>query len=217
MRLSFVLSSLAFLTIVSGQAPSHPPYCGNHGLQYAAYKDPETPDEPDDDYEPNSIQGKKYLVQPRIHRAYDSIYLPGNTSSVWGSVKQVSTDFIVINQIGYIYAPTTGTYTFNTTSINDAQWIWLGPYAYSGWNKDNANYYVSIEKYYPNSFEYEMVAGRYYPYRMVFLNSYGVGYFNLSITSDRGKPLSTAQLVYFSCDGTTAPIFPDYNKTTTAS
>lgn len=69
---------------------------------------------------------------------------------------------------GYFLAPLTGSYTFSTTS-DDSSFIWIGPEALSGYTVLNAlvkngGRHGAIER----TGIINLVAGQYYPIRMVF-------------------------------------------------
>lgn len=119
----------------------------------------------------------------------------------------------VIDFHGYFIAPFSGTYTFSTSHVDDALFIWFSAFAVSGWTRANANLIATYGTYplFPEqsqSLAVTLTAGKYYPLRIVHVNAQGGGGFTLSIVGPGGPVLFDAtNLVRSSCDGSVPP-FP---------
>ena len=103
------------------------------------------------------------------------ISLPGSSQvSIYGSPPLYS-NYFVLNHRGYIFAQQSGTYTFSVGGVDDAVYIWIGPLAYTGWTKQNANVFLT----YPRSgnFQINLVKGNYYPLRIAFAQAQGAASF----------------------------------------
>jgi hypothetical protein len=102
---------------------------------------------------------------------------------------------------GYWVVPSTGIYTFNTTS-DDASYLWLGNNAKSGYTTSNAivNNGSAHGPATVNSLSYAMTAGDYYPIRIQFGQDGGGDLFNMQISYNNGNynPLSSFTIVYSS-------------------
>ncbi|KAF3135462.1 hypothetical protein TWF703_006006 [Orbilia oligospora] len=127
-------------------------------------------------------------------------------------------DLVAINHRAYIFAPEDGTYTFSLPSSDDITLLWVGQKAYSGWNRQNADI---IQKYVssggtPVTFRTDLRKGTYTPIRIAWANRGGAANFKLRIMSPDGSVLlaedseSNDYIVQHSCDGYTAPKFPEW-------
>lgn len=128
--------------------------------------------------------------------------------------------FLVINYRGYFIPSVTGSYTFSTKYADDLVLLWFGSSAYSGWTRSN----VVIDANYGNFpgdnqvhyYTIPLVAGFYYPIRIMYANSDGPGLFELDLTGPSGQPVpfTGTNLVGFSCDGILAPACAPFGKET---
>ncbi|KAI0127688.1 hypothetical protein BJ170DRAFT_595550 [Xylariales sp. AK1849] len=62
--------------------------------------------------------------------------------TVCGSSESFASDYFALDHKGYLFAVVTATYTFTVSGVDDAAFLWLGPSAYSGWTRANANLVV---------------------------------------------------------------------------
>ena len=126
---------------------------------------------------------------------------------------------------GYVYAAIAGTYTFTMASPDDAVFLWVGDLARTGWNSTNARINLRYQATAGLTTTYTaLTAGTYIPIRVVAVNGgaqsggtsnnpfswsmtatnpYGIDY-DVGTSANPGS----ANLVRFSCDTTTAPMFP---------
>lgn len=148
-------------------------------------------------------------------------YKAGGTINFYGQFTDSNENF-VLNHRGYIYAQQTGTYTFSTTNVDDIVIVWVGALAYSGWTRANAQL---VQAYAAkgtagSSYSTQLVAGQYYPLRIIFGNAQEVTAFQITVTAPDGTvflgPSSGASpyLVQYSCDKTAAPPFPAFGSET---
>jgi GLEYA domain len=126
----------------------------------------------------------------------------------------------VVDHRGYLFAPIDGLYTFTINLEDNIVEIWLGPYAYSGWTRGNAN----IEAYNSEgpglSYTAPFSAADYIPIRILGANSNGPGTFSISITAPDGTEIvgsdmaSSPYLLQYSCDGSgvICPAYPAWNN-----
>lgn len=126
--------------------------------------------------------------------------------------------------IGYSTTKATST----RLKADDIVLVWLGPLAFTGWTRANA----AIEQVYndppqgftgypgepPVSFTVRLVAGQYYPLRIVFAAAQRQSEFHLYVTAPDGSQFlgpdtsGSPYIVQYSCDGTTAPRFPAFGN-----
>jgi len=69
-------------------------------------------------------------------------FSPSRLVSIYGS-PSFNSEYFAVEQVGYIHAPQTGTYTFSLYNVDDVAMLWTGDTAYSGWNNDNSQIYIS--------------------------------------------------------------------------
>lgn len=135
----------------------------------------------------------------------------------------MTANYFALNHRGYIYAALTGAYTFSFFGVDDAVWLWVGPTAYSGWTRANADLTVTFQfenPYRPASGSrlIQLTHGQYYPLRIMFAQTYGEAVFQFTVTAPDGTEFLSSDsagsdyLVQYSCDGTTAPQFPPFGS-----
>lgn len=104
---------------------------------------------------------------------------------------------------GYFRAPTTGSYTFYMWA-DDGAYLWIGNYAQSGWSLSNYTLNVNFGQANPQSASISLIAGTYYPIRVLFTQTSGGTDLQMSFT----LPGSSTKIYdgtgyYFSALGTT--------------
>ena len=195
--------------------------CSNIGVQFAAFA--ETPRIINSD-------GVYSKFDPTIYKT-QTAELTGNTTavsysvnsysneavSIYGSSETFNDFYLVIDHRGYLFAQTTGTYTFTTQAADDVFLVWLGSYAYSGWDRSNANLVADLT--YPDqTYTVNLVEGEYYPMRFMWANGDGPGNFEFSVTAPDGTTIldadtvSSPYVVQYSCDGVSAPEYASWGS-----
>ncbi|CAD0093002.1 unnamed protein product [Aureobasidium mustum] len=140
--------------------------------------------------------------------------------SIYGSTQTFESDYFTLNHVGYIFAQSSGTYTFTLTQPDDIALLWLGSKAYSGWTRANADATAVIVGRPSASATVDLVQGQYLPFRVVFGQAQGAVSFYLTLTAPDGTVILNSDtpdspfLVQFSCDGTSAPAFPAFGSET---
>lgn len=197
--------------------------CGNAGYAFAMY--------------PNQKNGQNILYKAPKNNDFDPVvqktmlpYYTGftpklgvsNANSVYGQTPR-DYQFVVVNHRGYLYAHLAGEYTFSSPFVDDSSIFWIGPNAYSGWTRPNANIdqaYLSSGAI-PQQFKMMLEKGKYYPIRNVWANGGGPGSFKFTITAPDGsvvvddKTTSCPYLVQFGCKAEyDAPAFPAWGAET---
>lgn len=116
---------------------------------------------------------------------------------------------------GYVYAQQAGTYTFSISSPDDYAAIWVGDTAKRGWTK--ANILPATSGNTATAQFTAPIEGTYIPIRIVYANAAGAMSWQLTMTNVYGQPYTVGtsaatasnNIVRYSCDGTTAPAFPN--------
>jgi hypothetical protein len=72
---------------------------------------------------------------------------PGNPSGYVYSTNAGQLNQVAVDHRGYLFTPIAGEYTFHIDFTDDMTDFWLGPDAYSGWNRTN----VFMELLYPDN------------------------------------------------------------------
>lgn len=110
--------------------------------------------------------------------------------------------------------------TLSTTADDDIMLVWLGPLAYSGWTRSNANLESAFPTVQTVTYTASLVQGQYYPLRLAFANAGGAGIENIAITDPSGAVILGAStnanpsVIQYSCDGTAVPRFPLFGQET---
>lgn len=215
---TITVSSTSTSTVISCPTPS---ICGNKGIQFAYYAN-----EPWDDnvvnMEPKYYWDKKPDYNSTTTEVGGINEPAGQTVSIYGSTEAFSASYFVLNHRGYIFAQTTGTYTFATSNADDVVFLYVGQDAYSGYSASNADAKAVCCSSPANSASttYTLAEGDYMPFRIVFGQQGGPVIFSFSITAPDGTVIldSSTQdsdfIVQYSCDGTTAPAFLDWGEET---
>ena len=142
--------------------------------------------------------------------------------SIYGSSETFGPTYFALNHRGYLFAPSTGLYTFAITNPDDIVLIWEGPAAYEGYTTGNSDIVATFTYTDGNaqdrSFQVELIEGEYYPIRIIFGQAQGGAEFIASIISPDGTVLLNSAsgyspyLVQFSCDGILAPVYPAWGN-----
>ncbi|KFZ02068.1 hypothetical protein V501_09672 [Pseudogymnoascus sp. VKM F-4519 (FW-2642)] len=191
--------------------------CNNQGIQWAVF----------DSFLPNDGIGFS-AFNPTVFKTETPLYnsvtssiggfnIGGNSAfSIYGSTQRFGPSYFALNHRGYLFAPSTGVYTFLVTNPDDIAIIWGGADAYEGYTRANsdsiATYPLTDDQ--QRSYEVELVAGEYYPIRVIFGQGVGPAIFYTSVTAPDGTVLLDSDsgyspyLVQFSCDGIAAPAYP---------
>ncbi|KAH8880831.1 hypothetical protein GQ53DRAFT_833005 [Thozetella sp. PMI_491] len=190
-------------------SPTPDTSCGNQGLQWAYYRNPFT-------NEANNYQQfdpTYFKTQPTVAQGFT-----GSAGGIGGNCPYSSSTFnfygltelcqyMAINYRGYLYAGQTGTYTIGISAADNIVLMWMGPNAYSGWSRPNAQLvttYTSIGAGVRTI--YSATIGEYIPIRTLFANGGGPFGFGITITAPDGtvildKSSSTSSyLVQYPCD-----------------
>ena len=133
--------------------------------------------------------------------------------TIYSQCTRSSSDYFVINHRGYIYAQTSGAYTFTAPNTDDWLGIWVGGKAYSGWMRTNADLDLVYETT-PNNVNITLVAGQYYAFRIMYANGGGGAYFSMTVKDPTGTAIPSADLVQYSCDGVLAPKYAAFGSET---
>lgn len=157
-------SQVTVTTTVGGASPT----CGNAGLQFGWFAQPDYPYDPEVGYtwDPASPKSQTPAVTGVTQ------YLHQDTDfSVYGQPTN-DYEYYAIEHRGYILALISGPYTFTVSNLDDIIYMWLGPQAYSGFSKGNANqeanYSPPTGQNGQNTYTVNLVANTYYPFRLNF-------------------------------------------------
>jgi hypothetical protein len=209
------------VTYTSNVCPTPSASCNNQGLQWAYYN--------------NAVYNYDVVYStfnPTVYK--DQIpQITGVTSTLggintnsnpivdlYGSSVDIGLNYFALNHVGYIFAPLTGTYTFVLPCPDDIDFVWIGQYAYSGYTRANANIMNDYGTYRTETYTIDLVAGNYYPLRIMFAQAQGPAIFQLSLTDPSGATMLSSDssqspfLVQYSCDGVAAPAFVPWGSET---
>lgn len=144
-----------------------------------------------------------------------------NAFSIYGSDCTFNGNYFALDHVGYIYAPSTGTYTITTQDTDDAIFLWVGDKAVRGWSRDNADAVTNFRSNYGiSSTGFTATAGSYTPIRIMYAQAQGGGGFRFKITAPVGGELlasdeqASGYIVQFGCgaDAQVAPAFPGWGN-----
>jgi hypothetical protein len=120
-----------------------------------------------------------------------------------------------VNHRGFLYAPETGTYEVTIPNSDEITLVWFGDKALTSWTRENAD----LEQDYPGgtskTFEIELEAGTYTPFRLLWANAQGELNFIAEVKAPGGKVIVNGDggdnkyFVRYDCDGNT-PTFPEF-------
>ncbi|KAG9233630.1 GLEYA domain-containing protein, partial [Amylocarpus encephaloides] len=198
--------------------------CGNQGVQYAIYGNTKA------DGSTNLFTGSGYPTFDPQKFKTDPLQYSGTTLSMgFGSSTPIygnppaDPGYVTVNHRAYIFAQQSGDYTFSLPYVDDISLLWVGPAAYSGFTRANANIVQSFVSgtQAPVTYTATFEEGKYYPMRVIWANGGGAGGFSFQLKGPDGKEIIGAGttdpspfLVQYSCDETTAPRFPPFGSET---
>lgn len=140
--------------------------------------------------------------------------------SIYGSSQTFKSTYFALNHRGYIYAEVSGAYTFNSSYVDDILFFWYNSSAYSGWDESNAGVVQWCGREENATYSVNLLSGQYYPIRLVYANAETNSYESITITAPDGTVLlgpdttGTPNIVGYSCDGTSAPMYPPFGQET---
>jgi len=194
-----------------------PAQCGNQGLRWAQYKNAQG-DNNDATYS---------QFRPEVYKTVNP-GTSGTTSTVggldakgdqqitvYGGTQQFSGDYFALDHTGYLYASTAGKHTIAIDSVDDLAMLWVGATAIKGWARSNA---LVITSQKGESLDIDIPAGHYMPIRIMFAQGQGAAKFNMKITGPDGQTIadsssqSSPWILQYSCDGVSAPKFPEWGQ-----
>ncbi|KAF3017053.1 hypothetical protein E8E14_003936 [Neopestalotiopsis sp. 37M] len=196
-----------------------PTSCDNQGLLWAEYHSDagENRDDIFSSFIPEIYKSRIPGVWG-ITSTIGGISVPGGTQlSIYDSSRTFYSDFFALDHKGYLFAVLPGTYTFTTSHVDDIVLVWLGPRAYSGWTRANADLIVPIGRG-SGSASVDLVQGQYLPIRIMFGQGAYPAEFQLSVTAPDGTVFLTSDtqnspyIVQYSCDGVAAPAFASWGS-----
>lgn len=191
--------------------------CNNQGIQWAIFNSFLSNDGIGfSAFNPTAFKQQTPLYSD-VTSSIGGINIGGNAPfPIYGSIQTFGPSFFALNHRGYLFAPSTGLYTFTVTNPDDIVIIWEGENTYEGYTRDNskavATYPYTIDQ--QRSYEVKLVEGNYYPIRIIFGQGEGPAIFMALITAPDGTILMDSNsgyspyLVQFSCDGIAAPVYP---------
>jgi hypothetical protein len=204
-------------TVISCPKPS---ICGNQGIQFAYYAN-----EPWGDYIVAGLDPSYYWgYTPNYNGTTTKVgginEPAGSYVNLYGTSENVPASYFVLNHRGYIFAQVDGEYTFTTSQVDDITYLYLGDDAIRGYGLNNydAEAYCCSPPANSASATYTLTTGQYLPFRLIFGQQGGPVVFSFSITAPDGTVILDANtqdsdfIVQYSCDGTTAPAFPDWGQ-----
>ncbi|KAI9158921.1 conidiospore surface [Paramyrothecium foliicola] len=203
-----------------------PPSCNNLGFDWAYYNNSaRNTDTTYSTFHPDTYK----TVQP-LHvgtTSYVGGIYGGNAATRTGpiydsAINNFKLDFFAINHHAYLYACEAGRYRINIPYSNDAVFLWTGAKAYAGWTDENADARARYNQ--PDtiagsaSFSLTIPANTYVPIRFVYGQAQYGGGFSFTITTPSGEVIVSNEatfspyVVRYSCDRTTAPVFPAFGR-----
>ncbi|KAL2678361.1 hypothetical protein Neosp_009107 [[Neocosmospora] mangrovei] len=122
-----------------------------------------------------------------------------------------------VNHRGFLYAPVTGTYKVTIPNSDEITLVWFGDKAISEWERENAD----LEQDYPGgtskSFDIELEADTYTPFRLLWANAQGELNFVAEVQAPGGQIIVNGDgsdnqyLVRHGCDNNT-PTYPPFGQ-----
>ncbi|KAI0178124.1 GLEYA domain-containing protein [Pestalotiopsis sp. NC0098] len=215
-----VLTATTTVTVSACATP--PTTCNNLGVQWAEYRN--FLERPGNDANYSAFLPEVYKGQtPEIPGVYGNIGPVDFTSTrsrlvtIYDSNQAFPSAFFALDHKAYFFAPVAGRYVFSVTNVDDAVFLWLGPQAYAGWTRANADGFgVYDEGAGFARVVADLAAGEYVPVRLMLAQSQGPASFNFYVAAPDGTNIvspdvpDSPYLVQFSCDGVTAPAFVDW-------
>jgi hypothetical protein len=193
--------------------------CDNEGVQWALWSNPYG-DATQQSY--SSFVAESFKSETPLTSGTTSIIggfssSGGKTMTVYGSSYSFSDYYFVLDHRFYLYATQTGSYTFAITNVDDLGMIWLGSTAYSGWTRQN-DLVDTQDMTQSGVVTYSVTAGQYLPVRLMMAQAQGGAALTFTITAHDGTTVLSSSTGYsknilqFSCDQTSAPVFPPWGN-----
>jgi hypothetical protein len=137
---------------------------------------------------------------------------------LYNSPNTFSSDFTVFIHRGYLFSPTAETLTMNLES-DDIGFVWVGTKAYNGWARENADL-ISNSAGPGNPFTFDIAAGEYKAFRLLYANAQENSGLKFSITRADGSTFldshtgKTEYAITAGCDADVvfAPPFADWGS-----
>ena len=151
------------------------------------------------------------------------IVYDNNSNPIYDSQgTELGSENYALNHRGYIFARITGTYTFQfLEGFDDISILWIGPNAYNGWSRSNADIVEAIGDGQLEPIRLRLTAGSYTPIRILYGNAPGEAHLMMEITDpqgytivDRGGYTPTNYLVQYGCNEAAdlAPQYPAFGN-----
>ncbi|KAK6363608.1 hypothetical protein TWF730_001032 [Orbilia blumenaviensis] len=202
--------------------PSPDLSCDNQGFAFAWYRNPYTNNDAPlySDFDVEFFKTAAVLGQGNTTK----IGVVADGTEIYGQpVNAGSLSWIALNHRGYLFARETGDYTFIIPYTDDITFMWLGPEAYSAYNRANVDIEQGIPSVSspPKVVKIALVAGTYYPIRILWGNGQDAASFDFTITAPTGEVIISRDsttpspyLVSRVCDSTQYPNFPAFGAET---
>lgn len=215
----------------NSQCPSLTTCCqgacvNNSGLEWAYYVNPDQqanlPGTSYSSFDPSLLK----TLAPTYTSTTTYMTLSGTGAvpiHIYGSPGTFTPDYFALNHRGYIYALQGGQYTFTSLHADEIVLYWIGPKAYSGWTRADADLedaYYSSTSGQLISFTKELQEGQYYALRVVFANAQIGSNEAISVTAPDGtvilgpNSVPNPYIVQYSCNGAEAPPYPPFGQET---
>lgn len=197
----------------------------NSGLQWAYFVNP------DQQY---NVPGTNYSsFDPTLLKTDTPLYINtttymtlsanGQPIQIYGSPGTFNSTYFALNHRGYIHALQGGNYTFTSHHSDEIILYWIGPKAYSGWTRPNADLVDAV--FSPTSgalisFTKELQQGQYYALRIVYANAQTGCAETVSVIAPDGTVILGASsvpnpyIIQYSCSATEAPPYPPFGQET---
>ncbi|RYP09503.1 hypothetical protein DL765_008397 [Monosporascus sp. GIB2] len=197
-----------------------PPSCNNLGFDWAYYNNSaRNSDTTYSTFHPDSFKNLRPIYVSTTNYVGGLFRQQGN---IYDSDVNFRLDYFALNHHAYFYACEAGTYRITIPYADDAVYLWTGAKAYSGWTDENADARARYNQpdHIPGraNFNLDIPANTYVPIRFFFGNAQGGGRFSFNVTTPSGQVIVSSEstfspyVVRYSCDRTTAPVFPPFGR-----
>jgi len=127
--------------------------------------------------------------------------------SIYGGSPSLLLQYAMVNHRAYLYPPITGDYEITVLYSDDITLVWVGPNAYTGYTRQNAN----LEQTYVQggttvkTVKVRLVEGSYTPFRVMWANAQGDFAFLVEVKAPNGDIIFNGEvsaqgyLVRFAC------------------
>lgn len=200
----------------------------NSGLQWAYYVNPDQEENVNDGgsgyttFDPTLLK----TINPEYTSTTTAMAVYGDGSAmiqIYGSPTFFPPTYFALNHRGYLHALQGGIYTFTAQYSDKIVLYWIGPKAYSGWTRENADLedaYFAPTHGQLITFTAELEEGQYYALRIVFANAQVGAMENIRVTAPDGTVILGADsvpnpyIVQYSCSANDAPAYPPFGQET---